>query len=260
MKRFPHSPLHSSVFALLATALAVLLAVLFGVYLTPDAFLLFIAAVWVSAWFHGREGGFTATAFSTLAFLIYFGSGANHDPIPIRLLRVGSFAVLGVFVTWLTASWHSSRRLFVATLSSIGDAVLATDNSGRVTFMNPVAEALTGWAADDARGKSVKEVIQLTGESSQEPIESPLLRALRERVMVTLPENPRLISRTGAEVPIELTAAPIREDWGEMRGGVLVFRDISRRRQLEEQVTHAQKMQAVGRLAGGVAGDFNNVL
>jgi two-component system, cell cycle sensor histidine kinase and response regulator CckA len=261
MRRFPRSPLHSSVFALLVTALAVLLAVMFGSMLAPDAYLLFVGAIWASAWYHGREGGFTATALSSLIFLLYFfASGADHEPIPVRLLRLLSFVMLGVFVTWLTASWQDSRRLLVSTLSSIGDAVLATDKEGRITFMNPVAEALTGWSAEEARGKGVKDVIRLIDEVKREPIENPLSRALRERVMVTLAESPRLISRSGAEVPTEQTAAPIREDWGELRGGILVFRDISRRRQLEEQVTHAQKMQAVGRLAGGVAGDFNNVL
>ena len=69
-----------------------------------------------------------------------------------------------------------------------------------------------------------------------------------------------LVSRSGAEVPVEHSASPVRDDSGEVRGAVLVFRDISKRRQLEEQATHAQKMDAVGRLAGGVAGDFNNVL
>jgi two-component system, cell cycle sensor histidine kinase and response regulator CckA len=261
MKRFPRSPLHSTVFALLLTALAVILSVVFGPYLAAEDFLFFVGAIWVSAWFHGREGGISATVLSAAVFFLYFFiSGADHETVPLKLLRILSFVVLGLFVTWLTAAWQGSRRLLVSTLSSIGDAVLATDREGRITFMNPVAETLTGWPADGARGRNVKEVIRLIDARVREPIENPLTRALRERVMVSLPESPLLLSRGGAEVPIEQTAAPIREAWGEVRGGILVFRDISKRRQLEEQVTHAQKMQAVGRLAGGVAGDFNNVL
>ncbi len=261
MKRFPRSPLHSTVFALLLTALAVLLSVVFGPYLATQDFLFFVGAIWASAWFHGREGGISATVLSAGVFFIYFfTSGVDHETVPLRLLRIFSFVILGLFITWLTASWQGSRRLLVSTLSSIGDAVLATDREGRITFMNPVAETLTGWPADGARGRNVKEVIRLIDARVREPIENPLTRALRERVMVTLPESPLLLSRGGAEVPIEQTAAPIREAWGEVRGGILVFRDISKRLQLEEQVTHAQKMQAVGRLAGGVAGDFNNVL
>src|SRR5581483_6341337 len=88
----------------------------------------------------------------------------------------------------------------------------------------------------------------------------PILRALRDRVVITMQEPTLLISRNGAEVPVEHSASPVRDDSGEVQGAVLVFRDISKRLQLEEQATHAQKMDAVGRLAGGVAGDFNNVL
>ena len=86
------------------------------------------------------------------------------------------------------------------------------------------------------------------------------MRALHERAMVTAGEHIILISRSGTEAPVELNAAPVRGDPGGLRGAILVFRDIGKRRQFEEQATHAQKMEAVGRLAGGVAGDFNNML
>jgi two-component system, cell cycle sensor histidine kinase and response regulator CckA len=79
-------------------------------------------------------------------------------------------------------------------------------------------------------------------------------------VMAAMQESTVLVSRDGAEVPIEYSASPVRDDSGSVRGAILVFRDISKRQQLEEQATHSQKMDAVGRLAGGVAGDFNNVL
>ena len=78
--------------------------------------------------------------------------------------------------------------------------------------------------------------------------------------MVTRTEHLLLVSRSGAEVPIELNAAPVPGDSGDLRGAILVFRDIGKRRQFEEQSTHAKKMEAVGRLAGGVAGDFNDML
>ncbi|MBV9506330.1 MAG: response regulator [Acidobacteriia bacterium] len=260
MNPFPRSPLHGSVFALVLTAVAVLGSLLIRPYL-EFAFVMFLAAIWVSTWYYGRTGGFAATAFSCLAFLAYFfGSGLYPGSLTTSVFRILSFIVLGLFVTWLTASWRESRRLLDSTLSSIGDAVLATDKEGRITFMNPVAETLTGWPVHEARGKSVTEVLRLIDETSREPIDVPLLRSLRERVMVSLQDRPLLIARSGAEVPVEQTASPVREDSGELRGGILVFRDISKRRQLEEQVIHAQKMEAVGRLAGGVAGDFNNVL
>src|SRR5215472_11707406 len=73
-------------------------------------------------------------------------------------------------------------------------------------------------------------------------------------------ERTVLVSRNGAESPIELTASPVRDESAGVRGAILVFRDIGKRRQLEEQATHAEKMEAVGRLAAGVSGDFNNML
>jgi PAS domain S-box-containing protein len=145
-------------------------------------------------------------------------------------------------------------------LSSIGEGVIATDKDGRITFFNPVAETLTGWPVAEARGKPVAEVMRLVHEGSREPLENPLIQALRDRIMVNAGERTLLISRNDADVPVEHSAAPVRDDLGEVRGGIVVFRDISARRNLEEQLTHSQKMDAVGRLAGGVAGDFNNVL
>ena len=72
MNQFPRSPLHSSVFAIVVTAVAVLLSFVFGPFLSPDAYLLFLAAVWASTWYHGRTGGFVATGFSTLVFAFYY--------------------------------------------------------------------------------------------------------------------------------------------------------------------------------------------
>jgi two-component system, cell cycle sensor histidine kinase and response regulator CckA len=261
MNQLPRSPLHSSVFAIVVTALAVLLSFVFGPFLSPDAYLLFIAAVWASTWFHGRTGGFVATGFSTLVFVFYyFGSGLSRDPAPSALRRTLSFLLLSVGITWLTDSWLRGRKLLGSMLASIGDAVLAADREGRVIFMNPVAEALTGWPAKLARRKNVREVLRLIDESRRESVENPIALAVRERLTVTVPQRPVLVSRSGAELPIEQTAAPIRDDSGEVRGGIIVFRDISKRRQLEERESHAQKMEAVGRLAGGVANDFNNTL
>ena len=103
-------------------------------------------------------------------------------------------------------------------------------------------------------------MLRLIDESRREPLENPIAVAVRERMTVTVPERPLLVSRSGSEVQIEQTAAPIRDDSGEVRGGIVVFRDVSKRRQIEERESHAQKMEAVGRLAAGVAGDFNNAL
>lgn len=168
--------------------------------------------------------------------------------------------LMGSLLTWVTALWSDSRRILAATLSSMGDAVLATDREGRITFLNPPAETLTGWPRHEAMGKPAGEIIHLIDERTRQQIDNPLARAMAERVLVAAQEHTALISRSGAPVPIEHSAAPVRDGSGAVRGYILVFRDIHERRHMEEQATHAQKMDAVGRLAAGVAGDFNNVL
>jgi two-component system, cell cycle sensor histidine kinase and response regulator CckA len=254
---FPRSPLNGSVFALALTAAAVLATWILRPYLDPDIFTLFIVAVWLSAWYYGRAGGFTAAAASTVAILYFF---LRQDAgLWTMLTRLGAFVVMAALITWVTAAWRESRRLLAATLSSIGDAVVATDREGRVTFLNPVAETLTGWPRKEARGMQAAEILKLVDEKSREPIENPLMRMLRERAVV-VQDRAALISRNGVETPVEHCATLVRDESAGVRGAILVFRDIGKRRQLEEQATHAEKMDAVGRLAGGVAGDFNNVL
>jgi two-component system, cell cycle sensor histidine kinase and response regulator CckA len=262
MNRLKRSPLHGGVFATAVSAVAMLLTVLLRSSLEPDIFVLFLIAAWVSAWLYGRTGGLIATAASAVGIVLFFlrPDPAATTPAWTIVIRVTTFVLLGGVLTWTTASWREGRRLFAATLSGIGDAVVVADPSGRVNFLNPVAETLTGWPRADARGKPAAEVIKLVTEKSHEPIENPVMRALRERILIGGPEPVVLISRSGGEIPVEHSASPVRDDSGEVQGAVLVFRDISKRLQLEEQATHAQKMEAVGRLAGGVAGDFNNVL
>lgn len=257
MDPFPRSPLNSSVFALALTAVAVLATWVLRPYLEPDISILFIVAVWLSAWYSGRAGGFTAAAASALAILYFFLR--QDEGVLTMSMRVATFLAMALLITWVTAAWRDSRRLLAATLSSIGDAVVATDREGRVTFINPVAEALTGWPRKEARGVPATEVLKLVDEKTREPVENPLTRVLRERT-VAAQERAALISRNGVETPVEHSASPVRDESAGVRGAILVFRDIGKRRQLEEQATHAQKMDAVGRLAGGVAGDFNNVL
>ncbi len=258
---FKNSPLNSSVVALALTSVALLGSLIVRPYIEEDIFVLFFAAVWASAWYYGRGGGLTATGASALAILYFFLRPDPEATTPSWsvLARLVIFVVMASLLTWVTASWRDSRRLLASTFASIGDAVIATDHDGRITFLNAVAETLTGWTVEEARGKTAGEVLKLVDERTHEPLDNPLDRALQDRAMAAL-GGAALVSRAGAEVPIEHSASPVRDSNGRIRGGILVFRDISKRRQLEEQATHAQKMEAVGRLAGGVAGDFNNVL
>lgn len=116
------------------------------------------------------------------------------------------------------------------TLQSIGDAVIATDAEGRVEFMNPVAEAITGWSHEEASGKPIEEVFRIINEESRKTVENPVTRVIREGTVVGLANHTLLLSRNGREIPIADSGAPIRGDHGEIIGVVLVFRDQSEER------------------------------
>jgi PAS domain S-box-containing protein len=131
------------------------------------------------------------------------------------------------------------------TLNSIGDAVLATDTRSRVTRMNPVAEELTGWSLEEARGRRVDEVFVIINEQTREPAEIPVEKVLRTEKVQGLANHTVLIARDGTERAIADSAAPITDDDGKVRGVVLVFRDVSKEREAElaleskEQELHA---------------------
>jgi two-component system, cell cycle sensor histidine kinase and response regulator CckA len=156
---------------------------------------------------------------------------------------------------------RASEQWLGTTLRSLGDAVLATDTQGRITFMNPHAEALTGWTQAEAIGRHATEVLLIRYESIQSRVEHPIAKVLREGGARDLADhNLVLVAKDGTERPIEDSAVPIKDDQGSLIGSVLVFRDISERRQLQEKLVQAEKMEAIGRLSGGVAHDFNNLL
>lgn len=124
---------------------------------------------------------------------------------------------------------HEQRDWLLVTLSCIGDAVITTDREGRVTFLNPVAESLTGWT-QEAVGEPLNNVIHIINEESQQPVEIPTVEALREGRTVKLASHSLLIARDNTERSISDSAAPITNDKGEIAGVVLVFRDITERR------------------------------
>jgi PAS domain S-box-containing protein len=256
------SSVHSSVFALALTTFAVLVSLLLRPLLEPNFFLPFALAVFASAWYYGLAGGFSATALSTaaLAALMFLLHEPWYPGSPNLAASLLSFVAISVAFTALVSGFHSSRSMLSATLSSIAEGVVATDREERVTFLNPVAEALTGWRRADALGRPLGDVLHVIEEGSRERAGNPARDAIRARAAAHNVGHVLLIARDKTEIAIEQSAAPLCDEYGRLRGAILVFRDITGRRQLEEQLSHASKMDAVGRLAGGVAGDFNNVL
>src|SRR5947209_7887724 len=150
------------------------------------------------------------------------------------------------------------EQLLACPRSSIGDAVLCADAGGRVSFLNPVAQSLTGWPLDEARGRPAEEVFRIVNELTGTAVESPLARALREREAVPLANHTVLVGRDGRRVPIDDVASPILDQAAEpaaagadVLGGVLVFRDVTQRR---------EAMQSTARLAAIVAASEDAIL
>jgi PAS domain S-box-containing protein len=125
------------------------------------------------------------------------------------------------------------ERWFSTALRSIGDAVIATDERGRVLFLNPVAEALTGWPDGEAHGKGLAEVFRIVDEMTGEPVENPVAKVLVTARVVGLANHTVLLARDGRQVPIDDSAAPIFDDQGLVSGVILVFRDVTEKRHAE---------------------------
>jgi PAS domain S-box-containing protein len=157
-------------------------------------------------------------------------------------------------------SLQRSEENLRTTLNSIGDAVIATDPQLLITQINPVAEALTGWPAAEALGEDLARVFQIIHLETREPVINPAGEVLASDRIVALGENTLLIAKNGSEHLIADTAAPIRNSEQKLLGVVLVFRDITQERELQEQLLQSRKMDTIGQLAGGVAHDFNNML
>jgi PAS domain S-box-containing protein len=162
---------------------------------------------------------------------------------------------------------RESERRFVATLSSIGDAVIATDDQARVTFMNAVAETLTGWPQADAEGQPLSAVFRIVNEDTRQPVEDPAAKVLRLGTTVGLANHTVLLSRDGRELPIDDSGSPIISDDNRVTGTVLVFRDITERRQVEEQLRGAQedlarmaRLTTIGELTVSIAHEVSQPL
>jgi len=156
---------------------------------------------------------------------------------------VGTAAFVGLLAAFLAlvrrdfvgrakaeAEARESEEQLRTTLRSIGDGVLATDSEGLVTFLNPLAEGLTGWSTADALGRRVEDVFRIVNEESRATVESPVRKVIREGIVVGLANHTILIARDGTETPIADSGAPVRDDLGNVSGVVLVFRDITDQR------------------------------
>lgn len=126
-----------------------------------------------------------------------------------------------------------SEERYATTLRSIGDAVVVTDACGRITFMNGVAEHLTGWTQTEAVGRDSREVLRFVTDLTYKEVESPVAKVIQTGAVVTLANHVLLLARDGREIPIEDSGAPVRDPKGNLIGVVMVFRDVTERMRVE---------------------------
>jgi PAS domain S-box-containing protein len=153
-----------------------------------------------------------------------------------------------------------SRESYQITLNSIGDAVASTDAAGKVSFINPVAQQLTGWDDREAHGRPLREVLRIVDERTRAEIDDPAETVRRSQSVVALSNHLLLIGRAQQEYPIELTAAPIRDDRRQLVGVVIVFRDVTQRRQTEHTLRASERLAQAGRLSATIAHEIRNPL
>lgn len=136
---------------------------------------------------------------------------------------------------------RQQREWFEVTLSSIGDAVITTDTEGKVTFLNPMAEMMTGWKTAEASGQPLEKVFNIINEDTRNPARNPVDIVLRDGIVVGLANHTALIGKDGTERSIEDSAAPIRDARGTISGAVMVFHDVTQRRRAEKALKEADQ-------------------
>jgi len=254
--------------AVMATACATGLAQVLPYSSESPVFAFFFLAVWAAAWIGGARVGFFACALSFVEAL-YFLLPPHYSFVPknssqlFRLLIQFSVSAVGVlFVARLRSAVLQNTELLAqrethlaalhdaqeqlrdsgewlrVTLTSIGDAVMATDTSGRVTFLNPVAVALTGWQPDDAQGQPIQSVFRIINEQTRITTQDIVTQVLADGHVVELANHTVLLAKDGREIPIEDSAAPIRDCTGKIIGVVLVFHDVAEKRQTQEALRY----------------------
>lgn len=176
---------------------------------------------------------FVGAALVNLAFLFW----AYH-----RIVREMSLQYVA------TLEIERQKEILAVTLASIGDAVIIADVQGSVTFLNAIAEQLTGWTAAEAGGQPCSKVFHIINEHSREPVDSPVDKVLASGMIVGLANHTLLIRKDGSELPIDDSGAPIREADGTVRGVVLVFRDFSAHKETERLLVNAkEEMEAASK-------------
>jgi diguanylate cyclase (GGDEF)-like protein/PAS domain S-box-containing protein len=165
--------------------------------------------------------------------------------------EAGNFVAQEGTITDITDRKYAETRVFEekeraqVTLQSIGDGVITTDAEGKIDYINPVAQDLTGWEVRNARGQQIQKIMTIVNAHTRATVDNPVMRCLREGRIMSLADNSVLITQAGTEVPIQDSAAPIRDRIGNIIGAVMVFHDVSKESRLFRQLSYQASHDAV---------------
>ena len=247
----------SYLFAVIAVALAVLLRDLIDPVLGDSLPLVTLFGAVAAAVMVGGIGPAVLAAASGYVACSYLfipprGSVAFVTPAHVVGLAAYLFTCALIIAAGETARRSRARaserrEILQVTLASIGDAVITTDTRGQVTYLNVVAERLTGWSSAEAAGESLDKVFRIINEDTRQPVANPATTALKKGTIVGLANHTLLIRKDGTELAIDDSAAPIKDEHGFLSGCVLIFRDVTERRRLEHEA--AERLTAANLLA-----------
>jgi PAS domain S-box-containing protein len=194
--------------------------------------------------------------FLALGMGILIGMFTRNRLHTVSAAYRGSLEILGRRAEELFQSEQELRT----TLESIGDGVITCDATGRVQMMNPVARELTGWSQSEASGQPLEKVFHIINETSRKTVETPVSKVKRLDRIVGVANHTVLVRKDGTELNIADSGAPIRDKKGEIRGIVLVFRDITMERKTQDALIANEKLAVAGRLAATIAHEIHNPL
>ena len=201
-------------------------------------------AVAMAVWLGGYVPAVIVTILGYLACSYFFIEPRGQIRLADPGILIGLLAYLftcSLIIGFGEAMRHAQmragqrREVLRVTLHSIGDAVITTDVDGRITYMNTVAESLTGWTHREAVGQSLDAVFRIVNEDTRQPVPNPATKALRDGVVVGLANHTILLQKGGGECPIDDSAAPISDEDGNISGCVLIFRDVSAQRRVQRE-------------------------
>jgi two-component system cell cycle sensor histidine kinase/response regulator CckA len=181
-------------------------------------------------------------------------------PASLELLRYVAGILLIAIVGYLAYELRLANRNWELILCGLSDAIIIIDKGRGIRFTNLAAEGMTGWSSRETGGRKLEEIVKLTGDKRSEIPDLSMQNLLHEGTVFRTVNPLKINFRDGRQIWVEANGSPVRDRKGKVTGAILVLRDVTASREAQDHLNRSQRMEAVGRLASGVAGDFNDLL